>query len=239
MGRTIVVGDVHGCRSELERLLERLGWREEDDRLYFVGDLASRGPDPLGVLAWVRRTGGRSVLGNSEEALLNWHRSRKRGGRVATLGRSLRAFVDRLSDADWALLESLPLYLNLPEHDLRIVHAGILPDVPLTAQPREVLVNVRYLSRSGEPLDTREPDSGAALWGERYKGPVHVVFGHYARPDAQIHPHATGIDTGAVYGNRLTALVLGPHEKVPPPEDRQKVLVSIASERQYYVPRSR
>jgi hypothetical protein len=239
MGRAIVVGDVHGCRSELERLLDKLRWRADDDRLYFVGDLASRGPDPLGVLSWVRRTGGKAVLGNNENALLHWRVSRKKNGRAPALGRSQRDFVDRLSDADWALLESLPLYLDLPEHNLRIVHAGVLPDVPFTAQPREVLLSIRYVSRSGEPLDTREPDSGAVLWGQRYHGPMHIVFGHYARPGVQIHPYATGIDTGAVYGNRLTALVLGPDQQVPPPEGRDEVLAWVASEKQYYVPRSR
>jgi hypothetical protein len=238
MGRTIIVGDVHGCRSELERLLEQLRC-QADDRVYFVGDLASRGPDPLGVLSWVRRTGGRAVLGNHENALLKWRTSRKRTGHTSTLGRSQRAFVDRLSEADWAFLESLPLHQDLPEHNLRIVHAGVLPDIPFAAQPREVLLSIRYLSRTGEPLDTREPDNGAVLWGERYRGPTHVVFGHYARPDVQIHPFATGIDTGAVYGNRLTALVLEPAQPVPPPEGRERVLVSVASEKRHYVPRSR
>ena len=56
MGRTIIVGDVHGCRRELEQLLDKVAFAT-GDRLVFVGDLVARGPDSLRVLDVVRRTG--------------------------------------------------------------------------------------------------------------------------------------------------------------------------------------
>jgi predicted phosphodiesterase len=66
MGRTIIVGDVHGCRRELELLLERIDFRA-GDRLVFVGDLIARGPDTLGVLDVARTTGAIVVRGNHEQ----------------------------------------------------------------------------------------------------------------------------------------------------------------------------
>src|ERR1700704_4140167 len=76
MGRTVIVGDVHGCREELELLLERVGFTT-GDRLVFVGDLIARGPDSLGVLDVARRTGAIVVRGNHEEKLLAWRDARR------------------------------------------------------------------------------------------------------------------------------------------------------------------
>src|SRR4051812_26914666 len=63
MGRTIFVGDVHGCRDELAALLDRTGFGR-GDRLVMVGDLVVRGPDPRGTLALLREVGAVSVRGN-------------------------------------------------------------------------------------------------------------------------------------------------------------------------------
>src|SRR5450755_2952250 len=74
-GRTILVGDVHGCSWELETLLDRITFGS-GDRLVFVGDLVARGPDSLGVLDVARRTGAIIVRGNHEQKLLEWRRAR-------------------------------------------------------------------------------------------------------------------------------------------------------------------
>jgi len=79
-GRTIVVGDVHGCRAELDDLLALVSF-SKSDALYFLGDLLSRGPDPEGVLALLRRTGAKSVRGNHDDVLIRWHEA----GSQATL----------------------------------------------------------------------------------------------------------------------------------------------------------
>ncbi|MCE7975535.1 MAG: hypothetical protein DYG92_14635, partial [Leptolyngbya sp. PLA1] len=69
VGRTIVVGDVHGCRAELEELLSRLAFGRED-ALYLVGDLVARGPDGPGVLDLAAGLGAAAVQGNHEWRLL-------------------------------------------------------------------------------------------------------------------------------------------------------------------------
>lgn len=228
MGRTLIVGDVHGCAAELDALLERLGVTA-DDRLVFVGDLVARGPDSRGVLRRVRELGARAVVGNHEERLLAARDARTRGEPGPRLGPAHQRVLDELDDEDWALLDSLPLSLDLPEHEMRVVHAGVVPGVPFDEQDPWLLTHIRTIDRDGIPSHR----FGGKPWGTRYVGPPHIVFGHNARRTPQLHPHATGIDTGCVYGGALTALVLEPHQKPPAVESRSDVLVGVPARRAY------
>ncbi|HEX3343106.1 MAG TPA: metallophosphoesterase, partial [Polyangiaceae bacterium] len=121
MPRTVIVGDVHGCTGELEDLLEKVRFAEGRDRLVLVGDLLVRGPDVHGVLALAVRLRARAVRGNHEEKLLAW---RERG---KSLGPDHQRVAQALSEDEWRLLEGLPVWLDLPEHDARVVHAGVVP----------------------------------------------------------------------------------------------------------------
>jgi hypothetical protein len=205
------------------------------DELYFLGDLLSRGPDPEGVLALVRRTGAKSVRGNHDDALLKWRAAQRAGDSEAPIKGSQRRIAEQLDEKDWDLLESMPLFIALPEHDLLLVHAGVVPGVPIEAQPAEALLSMRYLGPNNEPIEK----GGSVLWGSRYEGPPHVVFGHNAQPEPQFHAWATGIDTAAVYGGRLTALVLERGEPVPPVETRRAVLFSVPAAARYFTPPAR
>jgi hypothetical protein len=235
--RTIVVGDVHGCADELDELLDRLAF-SEGDRLVLVGDLVIRGPAPRRVLEIVRRAGGRSVRGNHEDRLLQY-RALQAGRKVDLTeadrrileGQWLRAVAAELDEADWQLIETLPLWLDLTDHDLRIVHAGVLPDRPIEENPERALLYLRNLRDDGSPSERR--DDGRP-WGASYQGPPHVAFGHNALPEPQLHPWATGLDTGCVYGGRLTALVLPAGEPVPDdPDARRGALFSVAAREAY------
>ena len=66
--RTLFVGDVHGCYTELKGLLEMANFKPDSERLFFVGDLINRGPKPLEVLKLVHRLGASCVLGNHERS---------------------------------------------------------------------------------------------------------------------------------------------------------------------------
>jgi hypothetical protein len=223
MGRTVIVGDVHGCMDELSDLLERVAFGD-GDRLVFVGDLVVRGPRPRAVIDLAIRLGARAVRGNHEDRLL---RSRAEPARRMSTATAEAAAA--LGPRHWSFLEVLPLWLDLPEHGVRVVHAGVVPGVPIERQAPRTLMYVRCLSPSGQPDEQR----GDALWGARYHEAPHVVFGHNAADEPQIHPSATGLDTGAVYGGRLTALVLAEGASPPPPADRRAALVSVPARRRY------
>ncbi len=240
MGRTIVVGDVHGCARELERLLELLAIAR-GDRVLFVGDLVVRGPSPNRVLRLVREVGGVAARGNHEGRLLRWRELfRHKPPKIAELSardlrvaenKYLRRTAEDLDDAGWTQLEHMPLWIFVPEQELLVVHAGLVPGVPLKKQTERTLLYVRGIDEHGAPTERR--DAGEP-WGKRYAGPPHVVFGHNALAEPQLHPWATGLDTGCVYGGRLTALVLDAEEPVPRTSiARKKRLVSVPARRAY------
>lgn len=224
MQPTLLVGDVHGCRAELEELLHEAGWTPRM-ALVLVGDLVAKGPDSQGVVALARHYGARAVLGNHDAHVL---RARAyRNGELAAGEKppspEHAAVVDALSLDDFAYLEHLPLYLNLgPETegapDTLAVHAGLVPGIPLAAQRPSDLMNLRSIREDGTP--TKKLDGRP--WGSVWQGPERVVYGHDAVRGLQLYPFATGLDTGCVYGRKLTGLIL--------PERR---LVSVDAHRAY------
>ena len=222
MGRTIWVGDVHGCREELEELLSRVGLGD-DDQLVFVGDLVARGPDTPGVVRLARESKALSVRGNHEHRILLAHEAVLAKERGPRLGPSHQTVLRELTAPDWNYLEQLPLSLEFPDHNVRVVHAGVDPRVPFEEQQAWTLLHVRSLTSQGTPSDRYS----SASWAESYGESPHVVFGHNAQAGLQLHPFATGLDTACVYGNSLSALVLEHGQEPPPVADRKDAIVSV------------
>ena len=195
--KTFVVGDVHGCLSELQSLVKELHL-QKGDRLVMVGDLVAKGPDSQGVVQYLRELQAISVRGNHDEAVLRFRRgepTRKHHEQVAKT----------LTEADWGYLQRMPTWLDLPELDTLIVHAGLVPGIAVEKQSPEDLITMRSIDDDGRA--SKRVDAGLP-WASRWQGPRHVVFGHDAIRGLQQWPKATGLDTGCVYGRRLTALVL-------------------------------
>jgi hypothetical protein len=213
--RTVLVGDVHGCLDELEALLRVVGADPTADDVILVGDLTAKGPDSRGVVQLCRERGLRAVLGNHDAKVLSLAEAARLEPHPAS--DTHQAVADSLTRADWDYLQALPLLLELPSQTAIVVHGGLLPGVALTAQPRKYLLNLRSLTPDGQP-STRVKDG--VPWASRWTGPEHVIFGHDAVRGLQRHLHATGLDTGCVYGRRLTALVLPERKLVSVPAAR-------------------
>jgi len=228
MARSIFIGDVHGCARELGELLDRLGPVSED-AIYFVGDLVARGPDTPGVLRLFREVRAKGVIGNHEARLIEVRRARRAGEPTTRMGPTHEELLANLPEADWALLEALPLYLELAERDVLIVHAGVLPGLPVQQQDPWTLTHIRSLSGG---LPSAHP--GGESWSTQYAGAPHIVFGHDARRGLQLRTHATGLDTACVYGEALSALVVPMGQALPPPDERRDLVVSTRAHAAYY-----
>src|SRR5262245_21433298 len=211
--RTLVIGDVHGCLDELRALVEKAGITA-DDEVVFVGDLVAKGPDSAGVVAWARERGAAAVLGNHDDHILEAH-----AGNPAAKPQHLRvAKTLRKADLDWLAARPLWLRLGSAAKPYVVVHGGMLAGIPVEKQAREHLLAMRSVRSDGTPSKRIEGTPWAALW----PGPEHAVFGHDAIRGLQQHARATGLDTGCVYGRKLTALLLPAHK-----------LFSVAARRAY------
>ncbi|QLK26872.1 metallophosphoesterase [Natrinema zhouii] len=172
-----VIGDVHGCLDALEALLETLELGG-NDLAVFVGDLVRKGPESKAVLDRIRESPRLlSVRGNNERKLLEGEAS-----------------LPGLDAADSRYLQSLPTAISWDGGV--VVHGGVDPSRPLSTHS------------AGDVLTMRSPDGDGyegPFWFETYEGPPRVFFGHTVL-DAPIEREwAVGLDTGCVYGGKLTA----------------------------------
>src|SRR4249920_1210347 len=121
---TYAIGDPQGCFDPLQDLIGEVGFRESEDRLWFVGDLVNRGPQSLEILRFIKSLGERAVcvLGNHDLHLLMVAEGHIKPHRKDTLGAILDA-PDRDELLTW--LRGQPLMHA--EEDYAMVHAGLLP----------------------------------------------------------------------------------------------------------------
>lgn len=189
MKRTIIVGDVHGCSVELKELLEKVSYQKDEDELYFVGDLINRGPNSKGVYELLKESEAISVLGNHEYALLQSENGERP---MKDWILQLRTQFGKLYPEFLADLKTWPVYLE--KKDFILVHAGLVPDVPLHEADPHALTNIRNFEQTP--------------WFDFYHDKKLVVFGHWAQLEGIVRDNIIGLDTGCVYGKKLTAVIL-------------------------------
>ncbi len=202
--RTLIIGDVHGCIHELDDLLDKLQPDLENDRVIFIGDLINKGPDSRGVIERFHQLGATSILGNHEHRLIEQveHRGRK--------SRSFRQLVRSLNGAFLPFVEEVKTWpLFIEEDDVMIVHGGLVPGQHPSETPVDTLVHIRTWDGKGENLQNPKNPP----WFDLYTDKRLVVFGHWAALGGIQRDNVIGLDTGCVYGNKLSALIL-PERKV-------------------------
>lgn len=203
-GKVYAIGDVHGCRKELELLLEAIKPGEED-LLIFVGDLINRGPDSHGVLELVRRLrGAYCLLGNHELRLLRYHEK----GQADNLKPYDYATINSLTAEDWAFLKTFHLTLHFPGLQTVFVHAGFLPDKPWEKQGPNIITRIQSINRKTGAYGKRSEVPKGTSWMQFWKGPPFAICGHTPRNEVARTRWAMCIDTGCVYGGKLTAYEL-------------------------------
>lgn len=208
--RCYVVGDIHGCLDELAYLLEHLPL-EPSDRIVFLGDYVDRGPDPKGVVSYLieRRDRGDQELiflkGNHEDMFLSYLGLAGQHGDMFLFnggGSTLVSYgaAPANSSAEEALSlippSHLDFFLGLKTTFLiepfLCVHGGVQPSKSLGEQTEEELLWIRDEFILNEHIL-----------------PYTVLFGHTPRRDVLFHlPFKIGLDTGLVYGNKLSCLEL-------------------------------
>ncbi|MEU2249921.1 polynucleotide kinase-phosphatase [Streptomyces sp. NPDC019224] len=225
-----VIGDIHGCRSELDTLLGKLGYVDgahpEGRTAVFVGDLVDRGPDSPGVLrrvmSMVAAGNALCVPGNHENKL-----GRHLKGRKVQLTHGLAETVEQLEREDAKdpefrkrvaeFIDGLVSHYVLDGGRLVVCHAG-LPEKYHGRTSGRVRSHALYGETTGETdefgLPVRYP------WAEDYRGRAAVVYGHTPVPNTSWINNTICLDTGAVFGGRMTALRWPERELVDVPAER-------------------
>ncbi|MEU4883751.1 polynucleotide kinase-phosphatase [Streptomyces althioticus] len=222
-----IVGDIHGCSSELEALLGKLGYVDgvhpEGRTAVFVGDLVDRGPDSPGVLrrvmAMVKSGNALCVPGNHENKF-----GRHLKGRKVQLTHGLAETVAQMEGESeefraevQQFVEGLVSHYVLDGGNLVVCHAG-LPEKYHGRTSGRVRSHALYGDTTGETdefgLPVRYP------WAEDYRGRAAVVYGHTPVPEATWLNNTICLDTGAVFGGKLTALRWPERELVDVPAEQ-------------------
>lgn len=198
------IGDVHGCRNALERLISDIS-PTENDKLIFLGDYIDRGPDSKGVVDYLielsKRVNCVFLRGNHEQMLLD----------VVDNGDDTYLWLINGAQATWRSYGNLQLLISNEEHmefyrntkfyhiedNYLFVHGGVRPKVPIDKQDVRDLIWIR------EEFITKSHGLGYT-----------VIFGHTPFEDVLIMEDKIGIDTGCVYGGKLTAYNLTLSKKV-------------------------
>ena len=219
-GRRIFIGDIQGCRDELERLLEAVDYDASRDELHPVGDFVNRGPDSPGVLELMKSLDAGGVLGNHDVHLLRVAAGTRPLEPKDTLGELLKS---ERRDELLSWLAARPFVRAWP--DVVLVHAAISPvwtdpvvaltgHDPLVPDPvTDFATRVRYCTAEGErPAKDWPPPGGEfrpwyELWEERGGETRTVVYGHWARGGLVCRERVRGLDTACVWGLQLTAWI--------------------------------
>ncbi|MEW2131756.1 polynucleotide kinase-phosphatase [Streptomyces sp. NPDC005435] len=222
-----IIGDIHGCSSELESLLAKLGYENgvhpEGRTAVFVGDLVDRGPDSPGVLRRVMgMVAGGSALcvpGNHENKYGRYLRGRKvqhTHGLAETIAQ-MEGESEEFKEEVRRFLDGLVSHYVLDDGRLVVCHAG-LPEKYHGRTSGRVRSHALYGDTTGETdefgLPVRYP------WAEDYRGRAAVVYGHTPVPEATWLNNTLCLDTGAVFGGKLTALRWPEREVVDVPAER-------------------
>ncbi|MGF1453564.1 MAG: metallophosphoesterase [Opitutales bacterium] len=215
-GRIFAIGDVHGCIEELQALWARLN-PTPADRFIFLGDLVNRGPDSHAVVRFVRSLRNtRCLLGNHEQRLLQFRRS----GEISLLKDYDWETLRGLDEEDWLFLENLDVSLEIPRLHTAFVHGGLLPAQPWHEQGPEIVCHIQaYDPRTGVWGRRKDLDD-AASWQNHWEGPPFIICGHTPRPEVFRRPWSICIDTGCVYGGKLTAIEVETLEIIQQPAAR-------------------
>jgi protein phosphatase len=219
-----IIGDVHGCADELTALLTRLGyhldWSDDQGnrrvtvtppagrKAVFVGDLIDRGPNVPDVLriAMSMRAAGTAyvVQGNHERKFARWLEGRK-----VQVAHGLQQTINQL-EGDAALREALPTFLDdlrshvwLDQGRLAVAHAGLKEEM-IGRSSGAVREFALYGETTGEIDEFGLPVR--ADWAAAYRGPCTVIYGHTPVLRVDWVNNTLCIDTGCVFGGKLTAL---------------------------------
>ncbi|KAK9728917.1 hypothetical protein K7432_000670 [Basidiobolus ranarum] len=216
-GRLIFIGDVHGHLNSLDKLLEKLRLKPED-QVILLGDMVSKGPDSIGTIARAKEINALCVRGNHEELVIRWKNCYKRNCNIGYINKEHQRIASALPPELYEYLVNCPLIIHIPEHSVYAVHAGLNPYRPINQQNPYYIMNIRRLLANRQPAkDNKEGTPWSTVWNAMQSTLPHpktVLYGHESSRGLAVLPYAIGLDSGCGRNKWLTAVVYPQREFV-------------------------
>ncbi len=222
----VIYGDIHGCLEEWEDLRRLI---PKDSFEISVGDILDKGPYPVEALRYAKKNKIFTIMGNHE-----YKHIRKYWGRKVKLDENQQKIYPKLKKEDFEFIENMPFFLKL--NHLTILHAGITNWIRLNNPKLNLMTLLMFLRDVDEnekflPLNHNNPN--AKFWADVYdRHEGFVVYGHSPFKKVKENKFSAGIDTGCVYGNKLTAIVIKDTLK---PQNYE--IIQIQAKKQYSKPK--
>ena len=219
----VIYGDIHGCLEEWEELRKLI---PKNSFEISVGDILDKGPYPVEALRYAKKNKIFTIMGNHE-----YKHIRKYWGRNVKLDEDQQRVYPKLKQEDFEFIESMPFFFKL--NRLTIVHAGITNKIYLSNPPLNIMTLLLFLRDVDEnekflPLNHNNPN--ARYWADTYNGHEgFVVYGHNPFKEVKKNKNSIGLDTGCVYGNKLTAYII---KNTLKPWDGE--IIQIKAKKQYF-----
>jgi len=221
----VIYGDIHGCLEEWDELRKLI---PKNSFEICVGDIIDKGPFPVEALRYARKNSIFSLMGNHEYKHL-----RKYWGRKVILDEDQQKIYPKLKKEDFEYINSFPFFFKL--NRLTVVHAGITNKIYLNNPKPNILTLLMYLrdvDQQNNFLPLNHGNISARFWADVYNGHEgYVVYGHSPFKKPNIKKHSLGIDTGCVYGNTLSAVII--KDTLKPWENE---IISVKARKKYSEP---
>lgn len=155
-----------------------------------------------------------SVRGNHDEIVLKEYLKFIQTGTISEKNQ----WMKQISKSQFEYLKELPYTIRILKLNIIVVHAGLLPNIPLKKQNLYDITVMRNIvnktADDGKKIYIASKSGEVGIpWSLHWPGPYHIYFGHDAKRGLQEYQFATGLDTGCVYGKRLTAKFVMGHRK--------------------------
>ena len=221
--RVIAIGDVHGCYKELIELLEKVK-PTPNDIVIQLGDLVDRGPDShmavSAMIACSLDTPTHIIRGNHDLKMLRYRQHEEKRlenpgckNPVRVSDNFLRSYA-QLDSLDLEYIATFPAVIQW--NGFQFMHAGMIPGVGLRQELKGLVCN-RFVERKGDKWvcaaswykdgKWHHPET-SVHWSAVYTDDIKIVYGHENRSDIHVVNRTYGLDTGVVYGNKLTAMII-------------------------------
>ena len=195
----IVYGDIHGCLEEFIELRKRVPKNKIE---ICVGDLIDRGKYANEVIEYVMKNNIKSIIGNHE-----YKHIRKYWGRKVKLDENQKEVYKSFTKESLEFLSNLPMFMKID--NTTILHAGISNKMDLNDKKIEHILYMRDLDENENFLSINHDNPNAKYWAEIYNGNQgFIIHGHQVFSEVTKFPNSIAIDTGCVYGNKLSAIYI-------------------------------